>query len=57
MSSISEVLPGISLAIPNLLGHKLGRKLSNNRTDGAFNAFNNPLELVLIALFNDNDIL
>ena len=48
---------GIFLKIPNLLGRKLGNELGNNRTNSAFNAFNNPLELVLIILFNNNDIL
>jgi hypothetical protein len=41
----------------NLLGYKLGYKLSNNKTNSAFNTFNNLLELVLIALFNNNNIL
>ena len=43
--------------IPNLLGRKLSNELSNNKTNSAFNAFNNPLESVLIILFDDNDIL
>ena len=55
--NISKVLLGIFSKIPNLLGHKLGDKSGDDRTNSAFNAFDNPLELVLITPFNDNNIL
>jgi hypothetical protein len=38
----TKVLLGISSGISNLLGHKLGDKVDNNKSDNAFNAFNNP---------------
>jgi hypothetical protein len=40
--SITKVLLGISLWIPNLLGRKLGNKVGNSKSNNAFNAFNNP---------------
>jgi hypothetical protein len=38
----TKVLLGISLWIPNLLGYKLGNGVGNNKSNNAFNAFNNP---------------